>query len=437
MSQFDFGNLESPLPGTTLINSNLEPWRDALHSTHSGDERPSYAVAGTIWIDNTNANWDLNVFDGSEDIKIGTIDTTNNLFIPENVGDWAGNAGGSANALTLTPTPAIAGLTAGMVFDFIVNITNTTASPTMAISGLDPETIKTNLGAGKVGAPKGSLVAGTAARILFDGTDFVLMNPRAYNVAADIATAATVNLNAATGDYLTLTGTTNVSAITLIEGQERTCRAAGIFDLINSASLVLPGDADITTAAGDVFIVRGEASGVVRVVNYMRADGTALSASGGIQESGTIATTSGSAIEFTSIPSDVKRIAINFQNVGISATDNQLIQIGDAGGIETSGYKSTAHILGTGVARISSISGFAIYTAGTAGVRASGTVWLSLVDATNNIWVASGLLVNGNNLATFFVGGLKELSDELTSIRLTPVGAATYVEGSINITYEK
>lgn len=283
MSQFDFGNLESPLSGTTFINSKLEPWRDALHSTHKGNARPSYAIEGTQWINDTSSKWVLNVFDGSEDIALGVIDTDNNLFIPNNTSRYAGTAAGSANALTLTPTPAITALAVGDVFDFIVGSTNTAAAPTLAISGLDPETIKANLGAGKVGVPKGALVTGTPMRVFWDGTDFVLMNVRPNNCATDIATAGTVNLNAATGDYVTLTGTTTITAITLAEGQQRMIKAAGIFILTNGASLIIPGAANITTAAGDVFVVRGEASGVVRVVSYVRASGESIvaGASGG------------------------------------------------------------------------------------------------------------------------------------------------------------
>lgn len=80
MSQYSFGNLESPLTGTALINTHLEPWRDALHSTHSGTSRPAYAEAGTIWIDNSSSPWVLNVFDGSDDISVGEIDTSTNTF---------------------------------------------------------------------------------------------------------------------------------------------------------------------------------------------------------------------------------------------------------------------------------------------------------------------------------------------------------------------
>lgn len=87
---------------------------------------------------------------------------------------------------------------------------------------------------------------------------------------SDVASATTINLNAATGDLLDVTGTTTITAVTLREGQEKTVRFTGVLTFTHGASLVLPGNANITTAAGDVAILRGYASGVVRCVNYQR-----------------------------------------------------------------------------------------------------------------------------------------------------------------------
>lgn len=82
MSQYSFGNLESPVSGTVLVNTHLEPWRDAMHSLHSGSSRPSYAVAHMMWLDTTTTPWILKVFDGSDDISIGTINSSTNVFTP-------------------------------------------------------------------------------------------------------------------------------------------------------------------------------------------------------------------------------------------------------------------------------------------------------------------------------------------------------------------
>lgn len=93
---------------------------------------------------------------------------------------------------------------------------------------------------------------------------------------ADIASAATINLTTATGNLVDVTGTTTITAITLAEGAERTVRFTGILTLTNGASLVLPGAANITTAAGDFAIFRAYAAGVVRCVDYSRANGSPI-----------------------------------------------------------------------------------------------------------------------------------------------------------------
>lgn len=91
MSQFDFGNLSSPLSGTEFIDDNLESWRDALHSLHSGVSRPSYAVAGLMWIDTSVTPWLLKVFQGSDDIILGTLDSATLAFTPSGAQAMAAN----------------------------------------------------------------------------------------------------------------------------------------------------------------------------------------------------------------------------------------------------------------------------------------------------------------------------------------------------------
>src|SRR5574341_1141008 len=48
--------------------------------------------------------------------------------------------------------------------------------------------------------------------------------------------------------------------------------------------------------------------------------------------------TSGTSIDFTSIPAWVQKITIEFVGVSTNGTADMLIQIGDSGGIETTGY---------------------------------------------------------------------------------------------------
>ena len=116
MSQYNFGNLSSPLSGTALVDTHLEPWRDALHTMHSGSSRPSYAVAGIMWLDTTTTPWVVKVFDGADDISIGTVNATTNLFAAANAaqssnpvlsGTISGSAAMKINNFRLTLTTGV------------------------------------------------------------------------------------------------------------------------------------------------------------------------------------------------------------------------------------------------------------------------------------------------------------------------------------------
>jgi hypothetical protein len=92
---------------------------------------------------------------------------------------------------------------------------------------------------------------------------------------ADIASANPLNLDNATGDYVTITGAAGIAGITLAEGVEKTLLFDSTPELIPGASFILPsGSVSLYTTAGDVMRVRGEAAGVVRCTGYMRANGS-------------------------------------------------------------------------------------------------------------------------------------------------------------------
>lgn len=74
MTQYFFGDLSSPLPGSTFIDDNLEPWAAALHSMHSGVSRPSYVQTGMMWLDISSTPWQIKVFQGTDDMVVSSLD---------------------------------------------------------------------------------------------------------------------------------------------------------------------------------------------------------------------------------------------------------------------------------------------------------------------------------------------------------------------------
>lgn len=98
----------------------------------------------------------------------------------------------------------------------------------------------------------------------------------------DVASAASINLNSTQTNYFNITGTTDISTITLAEGSEVVVKFAGALTLTDSATLVLLGGENITTAAGDIAVFRGEDSNVVRMLNFARGVSEPVNAIGSI-----------------------------------------------------------------------------------------------------------------------------------------------------------
>lgn len=97
-------------------------------------------------------------------------------------------------------------------------------------------------------------------------------------MGASIASAATTDIGAATGNFVQVTGTTAITSLGTVQaGTRRIVEFTGALTLThNDASLILPGAADITTAAGDVAGFVSLGSGNWKCTGYLRADGTAV-----------------------------------------------------------------------------------------------------------------------------------------------------------------
>jgi len=146
------------------------------------------------------------------------------------------------------------------------------------------------------------------------------------------------------------------------------------------------------------------------------------------------ASTSGVAIDFTGIPTGTKRITVNFSSVSTNGTSVWQIQLGDAGGFETSGYVGGA---GNRGGESTSASGFAALASVAAASTYSGSVVLNLENASAFTWCANGVLALDATGQTNSVAGVKSLSAELTQIRITTVnGTDAFDAGEVNVSYE-
>ena len=158
---------------------------------------------------------------------------------------------------------------------------------------------------------------------------------------------------------------------------------------------------------------------------------------GEVITSGTVAaTTSGSTVDYTNIPSWVKKITINLDGVSTNGTQNIAITIGDSGGLETSGYVSRIFKIIKNCASIqNSTSIWQVCDLNAAEDLAYGYIVLTLLDSTTNTWVQIGnITVIGASSSACSSAGSKSLTGTLD--RLQIVTTDTFDAGKVNILYE-
>jgi hypothetical protein len=243
--------------------------------------------------------------------------------------------------------------------------------------------------------------------------------------APAVAGSTVLSLPSTTGTVLTTTSGTATSATTATTA---TNLAGG------GANTVVYQSASGTTA----YLTNGT-TGQLLTANTSGAPTWSAAPTSGFTLGTPVATTSGTSIDFTGIPSGVKQIVINFRQVSTNSTSYYLIQLGDSGGIETTGYSSRSVQFASG--------GTAQFDASTNGyisnvnrnataVLASGSITLTLENATSNTWVATGMLIDTSSSECAMNTGNKSLSAVLDRVRITTVdGTSTFDNGEINIAY--
>ena len=148
------------------------------------------------------------------------------------------------------------------------------------------------------------------------------------------------------------------------------------------------------------------------------------------------ASTSGTSIDFTDIPSWVKRITVMFSGVSTNGSSNLQVQIGTGGVPTTSGYLGSVSYLAGSVGSNTFTSAFQFVNATAAGNVFHGQLFLILLDASTNKWTCSSS-VSRSDSVNYVSSGQVALSGVLNFVRITTVnGTDTFDAGSINIMWE-
>ncbi len=148
-----------------------------------------------------------------------------------------------------------------------------------------------------------------------------------------------------------------------------------------------------------------------------------------------VASTTGTAIDFTNIPAWVKRITVMLNGVSLSGTANLWVQAG-SGSITSSGYVGNrAYILNTTVQGNGGFTSALIEVPRNTAASAT-TGHVTITNVSGNVWVASMVSAEASVFASFASGTIS-LSGVLDRIRIIAAnGTDTFDAGTVNILYE-
>jgi hypothetical protein len=147
-----------------------------------------------------------------------------------------------------------------------------------------------------------------------------------------------------------------------------------------------------------------------------------------------VASTSGTSIDFTSLPAWVKKITVMFSGVSTNAANNLIVQLGTSSGFVSTGYLSSLASVNAGTGgNTNATNGFLASSSNAASV-VSGT--MTITNLTSNTWVYHAVTKSSTTVVVMAAGDIS-LAAALTQIRITDTaGTGTFDAGTINILYE-
>ena len=150
-----------------------------------------------------------------------------------------------------------------------------------------------------------------------------------------------------------------------------------------------------------------------------------------------VAASSQTSIDFTGVPAWVNRITVMFNELSTNGTSLVQVQLGDSGGVETSGYAGSSTAIAGTVTTAALSAGFALNQGGGATAAAVQHGAMSLNRGAGNTWVCVAHVGLSDTARACITAGTKTLSGTLDRVRVTTViGTDTFDAGSVSISWE-
>lgn len=200
------------------------------------------------------------------------------------------------------------------------------------------------------------------------------------------------------------------------------------------ASVVITGD-----TSGAITLAAPAVAGTSTLTLPSGASGT-IAAQGVSTNivSGTAVSASSTSVDFTSIPSWVKRVTLMFSSVSTNGSSPLIVRVGTSSGVISTGYNASAFYSGTGGQYNLATTSFPLTSTSFTG--AANSYWGQIVisSLSSTIWTANGSLYNDSSGGVaYWLAGAVSFSGTLDRVRLTTTnGTDTFDAGSINILYE-
>jgi hypothetical protein len=261
------------------------------------------------------------------------------------------------------------------------------------------------------------------------GSDVQAYDADLAALAANSTNGLWARTGAGTGSARTITAGANISVTNGngVSGNP-TVAVTGIGTTIQAYGLTLTNLEALTLAAGDLLYATGADTPAKLAIGangtILQSDGSAPTWASRLNRGTTTATTSGTAIDFTGIPSWAKRVVVAFNGVSTDGTSHVTVQIGTS-----SGFISTGYVTSTAIGAVT--TGFPVYGTSASDVRSG---LLTIVAMGGDEYVAAGVVkASAGNVGSS--GGNVTMTGTWDRVRIT-TSAGNFDAGSVNIFWE-